>query len=253
MRYLWVVVLLLTGLLISCSLTRAQQAEVTDASAVYIVHGRDALGKAVPVGKIVDNTRGFFARVAYDDQSLYVLYEVMSPYELTNSYADWQTVFKGGNCLDIQIGTDAQADPARTEPVPGDVRVLVTRQQGKTLAVIYRPKVKNFTGKPIVFTTVNQISFDSIARCDTVQIQEYRKFPNGFLAVVAIPLSVLDWAPKPGTRVKMDLGYRFGNVTGNQIVLRAYWRTNSFNSNVIYDVPCESRLEPNLWGTAVVE
>ena len=53
--------------------------------------------------------------------------------------------------------------------------------------------------------------------------------------------------------MKLDLGYLFGNATGSQVALRAYWVNNSFSANVTNDVPNESRLEPAEWGEAVGE
>jgi len=248
MRYVLIILTVSLG-----ALGWAQQQPPAPRPVLRIVHGLEKLGKAEPVVKMADDTRGFVARVAYDEQNLYVLFDVMTPNELVNSFMDWHTLFKGGNCLDIQLAADPAADPARKEPAVGDLRVLVTRQGGKTVTVIYRPKVKDFKGQPIVFNTVNTISFDSIERDTTVELREYHRVPQGFSALVALPLTTLGWTPKSGTTVKMDLGYRFGNSTGNQICLRTYWSTNSFNSNVVYDVPCESRLEPDLWGMAMVE
>ena len=68
-----------------------------------------------------------------------------------------------------------------------------------------------------------------------------------------MPLELLGWAPQAGETVKMDLGYLFGNATGSQVALRAYWMNNSFSANVTNDVPNESRLEPAEWGRALVE
>ena len=87
---------------------------------------------AQSVSKVVDDKRGFTARAAYDEQNLYVAFNVNSPNELTNSIADWHTIFKGGNCLDIQLAADPAADAKRTQPVAGDVRVLITRQARQT-------------------------------------------------------------------------------------------------------------------------
>ena len=59
---------------------------------------------------------------------------------------------------------------------------------------------------------------------------------------------------KPGQKLKMDLGYIFGNAQGvGKAVRRAYLSNNSFSANVIDDIPNESRLEPKEWGEAVVE
>jgi hypothetical protein len=48
---------------------------------------------------------------------------------------------------------DPQTDPTRTTPAPGDLRLLLTRQQRKPVAVFFRPKVKGLTGQPLVLTS----------------------------------------------------------------------------------------------------
>ena len=229
---------------------------------LVIARGRNALAVAVPVRKALDDKRGFTARAAYDEENLYVAFDVDSPAELVSSQADFKTLFKGGNCLDIQIGADASADPKRKTPAPGDVRVLITRQGDsaaagavKPLAVIYRPKVRDFKGQPIIFTTPGggSESFDQIEASDAVKLLDYRRTPSGFSATAAIPLKVLGWMPKPASSVRIDIGYLFGNVTGNQCAVRGYWANNSFTANVVNDVPNESRIEPAEWGSATVE
>ena len=219
-----------------------------------IVRGRSGLDAAKAVGKAVDGSRSFTARAAYDDKNLYVAYEVAAPVGLVNEIADPRLIFKGGNLLDVQLATGAgEADPKRAAPAPGDVRILVTQQKGKTVAVVYRPKVKGFSGEPIVLTSgTGKESFDSIEPTDRVTL-DYQKGTGQFKATVTIPLDLLGWAPKPGAAVKIDLGYIFGNVTGSQAAVRAYWSNNSFSANVVNDVPNESRIEPKEWGTAMVE
>lgn len=223
------------------------------AQRLEIVRGRPALDLARGVTKTVDATRAFTARAAYDEKNLYVAFDVTSPAELVNAIPDPRTIFKGGNLLDIQLATHAAADPKRKTPVPGDVRILVTRQEGKTAAVIYRPKVKGFEGEPIVLTSpTGKESFDAIEPAEAVKL-DYTKQPGGFRAVATIPLELIGFAPKPGQSVRMDLGYIFGNAAGTQAALRAYWTNNSFSANVTADIPNESRLEPAEWGTATVE
>jgi hypothetical protein len=51
----------------------------------------------------------------------------------------------------------------------------------------------------------------------------------------------------------MDVGYLFGNQTGNTTATRAYWSNKSFAAGVTQDVPHEARLEPAQWGNATVE
>ncbi len=218
-----------------------------------IVRGRKSLGAAEGVTKKIDDARGFTVKAAYDKQNLYVAFDVQSPYQLVNAFEDPRLIFKGGNLLDIQLATNPAANPKRKKPAPGDLRILVTRQQGKPVAMIYRPKIQGFRGKPIVLTSpTGTESFDSIAGTDRIGL-EYKPKSGGFLAVLTIPLAELAWAPRPGASVKLDLGYIFGNKFGTQAALRSYWSNNSFSANVTYDVPNESRLEPHEWGTAVVE
>jgi len=82
---------------------------------------------------------------------------------------------------------------------------------------------------------------------------EYRKTPAGFNALVIFPLSLLGWTPQSSSTIRLDLGYLFGNSTGNQCAQRAYWSNTSPTAAIIGDVPSESRLEPSHWGTATVE
>jgi hypothetical protein len=71
---------------------------------------------------------------------------------------------------------------------------------------------------------------------------------------VAIPLEALRLKLEPGQKVKMDVGYIFGNAQGvGKAVRRAYLSNNSFSANVVDDIPNEARLEPKEWGEASVE
>ena len=180
-------------------------------------------------------------------------YSVDSPNELTNSWPDLQKLFKGGNCLDIQLATDPSADANRTTPAIGDIRVLVTRQNGKAIAVVYRPKVVGPAATPIVFTSpTGSESFDRIEIWNDVALS-YEKTATGFEATVTLPLAKLGFTPVPGSIVRMDLGYIFGNETGNTTATRAYWSNHSMTAGVVQDVPNEARLEPSQWGKASVE
>ncbi len=210
----------------------------------------------------VDAKRGFTTKAAYDAQNLIVRYEVRSPNELVNSTPEQNILFKGGNLIDLQIATDPAADPKRVTPAPGDVRVLVSRRAGpstgsgtgvKPVALVYRPKVAGFAGEALVFTSpTGKESFDKIEVWEDVKL-EYEKTETGFNAVVTLPLAKLGLTPKPGTTLRLDVGYIFGNETGNTTATRAYWSNHSFSSGVTQDVPNEARLEPAQWGNATVE
>ncbi len=201
----------------------------------------------------VDIKRGFTVKAAYTATDLLVRYEVRSPFELVNSTPEINMLFKGGNLLDIQLATDPNADPKRDKPVPGDLRVLVSRRDGKPVAVIYRTKVADLKSEPVVFTSpTGKEVIDRIVVWDDVKLT-YEKFDGGFNATVSLPLGKLGLTPKPGTTQRLDVGYIFGNETGNTTATRVYWSNHSFSSGVTQDVPNEARLEPAQWGEAVVE
>jgi hypothetical protein len=208
-----------------------------------IVIGKD-LAAAKTVQKELENGWGFKARVARDAQSLLLDYEVVAASPLVNSVPDPKLLFKGGNCLDIQL------ENRRGEPV----RVLVTQYQGKPFATVYFPKVKDFKGEPVVLTSpTGKESFDAIKYLENVALT-IEKTDKGFRARAAIPLEVLSLELKSGQKLKMDLGYIFGNAQGvGKAVQRTYLNNSSFSANVVDDIPNEARLEPKEWGEAGVE
>ena len=223
------------------------RAAVEGTKVISIVRGRKALDAAEPVGAELEGDRGFKARVAYDSDNLYVRFDVQAQHGLVNNMPDPQIMFRGGNCLDIQLATDPEADPEREEPAPGDVRLLVTRRDGEPFAMLYRPQVAGYDGEPTVFDSpTGEEPFDVIEKIDVGL--EYKKSRSGFTATVSVPLDRIGLELKPGRKIKMDLGYVFGNARGTRTAVRAYVNNDSFTANVTDDIPHESRLEPNEWG-----
>lgn len=214
--------------------------------------GREALEDAELATRELEGDRGLAAAMAYDAENLYIRYEIQSPHGLVNGQSEPHIIFRGGNLLDLQIATNPQADPERETPAPGDLRLLVTRQGGESVAMLYRPKVAGFTGTPTVLTSpTGTESFDSIEKLDVVEL-DYQPSNGGFTATVTVPLDALGLELRPGREVRLDLGYVFGNAAGTRTAMRAYLYNDSFTSNITDDIPHESRLEPAEWGTATV-
>ena len=221
---------------------------------LVLVRGRGSLAKTEGVTRKVGGNRRFTARVAYDEKNLYLSYDVTSPHGLVNSATDSQVIFTGGNCLDLQMATNPEAPADRTEPAPGDLRLVLTRRDEQPVAVLYEAKVAGFDGDPTVLESpVDRESFDRIRVVSNRIRLKYRERSGGFQATATIPLDLLGWQPEPGSRVKIDVGYIFGNESGTEAALRSYWANNSPEANVTDDIPDESRLNPEHWGTAVVE
>lgn len=219
-----------------------------------IVRGRTALDLAQPISAAVDSDRKFEVRAAYDADNLYLRYDVTTPYPLVNSMADPTIIFHGGNAIDVQLATDLKADPKRKTPAPGDLRLVITQQNGKPMTMVYRPRVAGFAGERIVLTSpTGQEPFDRIEPTDKVMMTT-SPIDGGFRAAVTIPFALLGMEPKAGEQIRMDLGFIFSrNANGSRVSVREYWKNNSFTANVTDDIPHESRLEPNEWGTATFE
>ncbi len=212
-------------------------------AANQIVIGKD-ISSAKTVEKELETGAFFRVKVARDEHNLLLDYEVKSDIMLVNATPDPKLLFKGGNCMDIQL------ENSRGEPV----RALVTMYNGKPLAALYFPQVKDFKGEPIVLNSpTGKESFDKIAFLENIGLK-CEKTDSGFHASAAIPLDALGLELKSGQKIKMDVGYIFGNAQGiGKAVRRAYLFNNSFSANVIDDIPNESRLEPSEWGEAIVE
>ncbi len=218
-----------------------------------VAGGKAALATAPAARRPVEGGRGFEVRAAYDAEALYLRFDVTTQHELVNATADPRILFRGGNCLDLQIATDDAAEAGRDKPAPGDLRLLVTRQDRQPLAVLFRPQVAEFAGEPIVLSSpTGREAFDAIAVATGVAL-DYARTAAGFTATVRVPHALTGLALKPGRTVKLDLGYIFGNAEGTRTAARAYLFNDSFTANVIDDIPHESRLEPARWGEATVE
>ena len=232
------------------------QAQIAGAQPFVLARGgAPGLAVADPVGKSIDEKHAFQVQASYDADNLYFHYTVTSPSPLLNAIVNPQTIFKGGNLLDIQLAADPAADAKRTKPVPGDVRLLISRRDGKPWAVLMRPKVAGFTGQPIKLASPRQQRRVRRHRRHrprgTARLSPDRRRLHRHRRGAARPAGA--YRLKPGDACRLDVGYIFGNAGGTGTALRAYWHNNSFTANVVNDIPFESRLEPAEWGEARVE
>ncbi|MFZ2654388.1 MAG: hypothetical protein WAX69_05690 [Victivallales bacterium] len=178
------------------------------------------------------------ASIAIAGDRLYAAYRTPDPNLLVNKPEAWQLLFKTGGALDLMLGTNPKADPARTLPLSGDLRLLVTLVNGKILAVVYRPVFPDKS--PFTFTSpVRSISFDRVE--DVSDKVELGRSDGNY--ELSIPLSVLGLAPKQSD-IRGDIGILRGN--GMQTTQRIYWHNKE--TGLISDVPGEAMLTPQMWG-----
>ena len=189
-------------------------------------------------------------RCAWDDTNLYLCYVVDDGSPWVNNGKDPTLLFKTGDSVDLQLGTDTAANPARTGPVPGDLRLLIAPFQGKNIAVLYRHRVPG-TKEPVSFISPwRSEKVDSVAILEQARIAVARE-GNRYRVQAAIPLSDLGLKEPGGKTLKADFGVLFGDPDGAMTMLRSYWSNQA--TGLVNDVPGEIMLAPNLWGTATFE
>lgn len=177
---------------------------------------------------------------------LYAAYRTGDKDLLRNSGETPNALFKTGGALDLMLGTNPNADPKRQGATAGDVRLLVTRVNGKLRALLYRAILMPGAGtkEPVPFRSPSRgITFDrvdDVSDSDQVQLATDEKGDY----IVSIPLSSLGWHPQSGQHLRGDIGLLRGN--GFQTLQRIYWSNKA--TGITADVPSEAELTPQLWG-----
>jgi hypothetical protein len=162
---------------------------------------------------------------------------------VVRAWCGWTGWKQPGGCLDLQLGTDPAADPARKKPVAGDLRLLVTRVNRKTVAMLYRALVPGTKeADQVAFASpVSTIWFDKVE--DVSAQVELAGNKDGDYEI-SVPLAVLGLRPREGMRLRGDIGILRGQK--GQTQARVLWANKA--TGITADIPSEAALEPALWG-----
>jgi hypothetical protein len=180
------------------------------------------------------------AALAISGDRLYAAFRIGDAKLLQNSGEVPNAPFKTGGALDLMLGTNPAADPKRTKPVEGDLRLLVTLVKGEPKAVLYRAVVPG-TKEPVPFSSPwRTITLD---RADDVSADVQLAGAGGNYEF-SVPLATLGLKPDAGRSLKGDVGILRGN--GTAVTARVYWSNKA--TGITSDVPSEAALTPLLWG-----
>ena len=198
-----------------------------------------------PVSAELDRDARF--RIGYDDQNLYLAYEVSRRGPLKNQGQQWDRLFKTGASVDLQFAADAAADPDRKAPVPGDQRLLLTLMGEQSAAVLYQAVVPGTPPDKAwqVVSPVHSVAFDRVMKLDPARIA-VEDADNGYVLEAAVPLSALGLKITPGLRLKLDWGILVSGPDGTEVLRREYWANKA--TQITADAPSEAELHPELWG-----
>jgi sugar lactone lactonase YvrE len=184
------------------------------------------------------------AAVGVSGDTLYAAWRTGDPNALVGGPGDFRYQFKHGGALDLMLGLAEKADPRRSEPAAGDIRLLVTQINGKTRAVLYCAVAPDApAAQAVLFSSpIGQAHFDQVL--DVTDRVMLKAGGRGDFEI-AVPLSTLGLAlPQSGQELLGDIGLLRGD--GAQTTQRLYW--NNQETGMVSDVPTEARLRPANWG-----
>ena len=186
-------------------------------------------------------------RIGYDNQNLYLAYEISGRGPLQNKGEQWDRLFKTGASIDLQIGVDPGSAPDRRAPVAGDQRLLMTFNGDEPSMVLYQAVVPGTAPDKAwqVVSPVASAAFDKV-----VKLQKPRLATSGnaqrYVVEAAIPLATLGLKITKDLRLKMDWGVLASGPDGTEVLRREYWSNKA--TQIIADAPSEAILHPDLWG-----
>ena len=177
-------------------------------------------------------------QVGVAGDKLVVAYKTDQPQLLLNSATEFPFAFTQGGGLDLMLRTSGDGDGKN--PVPGDIRLFVTKKNGQTLAVLYQEKSATPKNRQTFASPVGQVNFDDVQ--DVSQYVEVAGKDGNY--EFSVPLSVLGLKDVAGKTFRGDVGMVLSD--GVHARARIYWH-NKWDS-MCADVPSEARLNPGQWG-----
>ncbi len=223
-------------------------------AAAPVVDGQLADWEGVEALAIVSPASGYTGKawMAYDDEHLYLAYEINDPNPWRNRGRDVRRLFKTGDAVDVHLGTNPAADSERRNPVAGDLRLLIAPFENQPVAVLMRPIDADAAREHahVYQSPVGSRRFDRVERRDEIRTAVVVA-GNVYRVEAAIPLATLGLKPEVGATFGGDVGFVTSNAEGTENTARTYW-ANPY-TNLVNDEPQEAWLYPNAWGKFVWE
>jgi len=211
--------------------------------------GRDFAGLDIVEYRKSEDAR-IKTALAYDEQYLYAAWEVRDSTPWINGAQDMAHMYASGDTVDIQLGADASADPKRSQPVKGDIRISVGNFQGQPKVVLYRfvsdeKKPRQFTSGVVKGYTVDYVDEIRDAVVKTSAAKE------SYVVELALPLAAIGVSPAKGLLLRGDVGATHGESSGTRTKLRTHWANQQ--TGLVDDIVFELQINPANWGEFVFE
>ena len=189
------------------------------------------------------------AKLAWDQDYVYAQFTVNDSSAWKNLGKNPTRLFKTGDAVDIQLSPN---NNDKSNPVDGDLRIVIAPFQDKPVVVLMRPIDKRATENdavhyhsPVGDKTIQRFAVLADAQAK-VNVSDSR-----YTVQAAIPWAQIGFAPSEGAKVRGDVGMILSDAHGTINTARVYWSNK--NTNLVNDLPIEAWLAPNRWGTLVFE
>jgi hypothetical protein len=182
---------------------------------------------------------------AWDDQNLYLGWNVNDTTPWQNSAKVPEDMYVGGDTVDFQLGADPNAKKDRTEAKAGDLRLSIGNFQNNATAVLYRKVCDNKKPKTFSSGVVHSYPMDFVDVLADAKITVKTR-ADGYVVEAVIPLSDLGVKLSAGLVLSGDFGATHGGPGGTRTRLRTYW--NNQHTGLVDDAVFELQMEPKNWG-----
>lgn len=196
---------------------------------------------------VADDKQSATVRLGWDQERLYVFYDVKDPTPWMNSGKTYDSLFLSGDVVDLMLRTDPSA--TGNTPVPGDLRLLFGNLEGESIAVLYEADNPE-TEDPVVFVGVNTAKFERVRQLQGAEVT-VGKSESGYTLEASVPWSDLGVTPESGMALQGDVGSLFSDNLGTETTRRLYFYND--DTQVVSDVGSEARLQPGNWGSMRLE
>lgn len=195
-------------------------------------------------------------RLMYDEQNLYLAYNVTAPHGPLNSGSELPFApFVSGAYVDFNVGPNWTG--ARSEVRDGDLRIILAQiKEGNAIKGFQQGFWQKKAGgiNPRTITSpAAQVRFDQIAEVPGLKVAIKAGEKNAktgavpYTVEVAVPLASLGLANPAGKTIGFDASVAISNATGDRRERAAHWA--GLSEAVVVDRPGSTELLPSTWGT----
>ncbi len=190
-----------------------------------------------------DPTRWFRVSMARNDNDLVIAWQVNDPSPWKNAEGRFSHAFIGGDSVDLQLDV----------PGRGPIRVLGAPVGGEN-TVAYWQKTADAQENPTTYVVPNNEAnaqkFDIVKRLQKAQIK-VDVGSGKYSVLMTIPLAELGLDSADVKELKGVVGVIFSDPAGSNRAARMYWHQK--DTGMVSDVPTESSLQPDKWGTIEIK